>query len=88
MIPLAPNSGLTRSANFVKEEWSTYFDNGRADSISTGGWKGIVYASLTFVDPKTSWNFFSQTNFDPNWIDGGASRSWYLAQAACLGGVS
>src|ERR1700761_5805628 len=87
MLPLAPNSGLTRPAEFVKEEWATYFDNGRADAVA-GGWRGILYANLALEDPVTAWNFFSQPNFDMSLLDAGASLSWYLTMAATLGGVS
>ena len=81
MIPLNPSSGLTRSRNFVSEEWASYFDKGRVDQVA-GGWRGILYANLAIIDPATSWNFFAQNNFDPGWLDGGASRTWYLAYAA------
>ncbi|KAI9676206.1 MAG: hypothetical protein M1829_003035 [Trizodia sp. TS-e1964] len=81
MIPINPSSALTRQRHFVSEEWDTYFSNGRVDQV-VGGWKGILYANLALIDPSTSWNFFSQQNFDFGWIDGGASRTWYLAYAA------
>lgn len=29
-----------------------------------------------------AWNFFAQEDFDPAWLDGGASRTWYLVFAA------
>ena len=81
MIPINPSSALTRSKDFVSEEWKTYFDQGRIDKIA-GGWKGILYANLAIIDPVASWKFFSQNSFDPSWLDGGASRTWYLAYAA------
>jgi endo-1,3(4)-beta-glucanase len=86
MLPVGSHSGLTRPAEFVKEEWATYFDNGRVDSISDG-WKGVAYANYALVDAKTAWNFFSQPNFNSGWLDGGASLSWYLAMSAMLGGA-
>lgn len=84
MIPLNPSSTLTRTKQFVQEEWDTYFANNAADPASNvvGGWKGILYANLAIIDPKSSWNFFAQPNFDNSWLDGGASRTWYLAYAA------
>lgn len=84
MIPINPFSALTRTKNFVTEEWNTYFADGAADPASqvVGGWKGILYANLAITNPVASWKFFSQTNFDPSWLDGGASRTWYLAYAA------
>ncbi len=81
MLPINPSSAYTRNRNFVAEEWATYFDNGRADEVA-GGWRGILYANLALIDPVASWRFFSQSDFDLNWIDGGASRTWYLAYAA------
>ena len=86
MIPLAPPSTLVRTSNFVREEWETYFSNGRADQAG-GGWRGILYANLAIVDPKRAYGFFSQQNFDWGWLDGGASRTWLLAWCSALGGA-
>lgn len=84
MIPLLPPSGLFRNPRFVTEEWDTFFNSTCSDPAEKvqGGWKGILYANLALVDPKTAWRFFSQKNFDATWIDGGASRTWYLAWCA------
>ncbi|KAI9741153.1 MAG: hypothetical protein M1834_002866 [Cirrosporium novae-zelandiae] len=89
MIPLNPSSTLTRTTNFVTEEWNTYFASSAVDPAAnvTGGWKGLLYANLAIIDPKSAWNFFSQSNFDSSWLDGGASRTWYLAWCAALGGA-
>lgn len=87
MIPIMPNSGLTRKPAFIKEEWATYFDNGRVDAIDNG-WRGIIMANLALIDAKSAWEFFSNPSFDPTLLDGGASRTWYLAFSAALGGVS
>ncbi|KAF2477918.1 glycoside hydrolase, partial [Lindgomyces ingoldianus] len=86
MIPLNPSSAYTRPASFVKEEWDVYFSNGRADNV-TGGWKGILYANLALFDPTTAYNFFSNPNFDLGVLDGGASRTWYLAFSAAMAGA-
>lgn len=86
MIPLNPTSALTRPARFVQEEWDEYFSDGRCDRVG-GGWRGILYANLALVDPQKAYQFFSQPNFDMGWIDGGASRTWYLAYCAALGGL-
>ncbi|CAI7663006.1 unnamed protein product [Penicillium viridicatum] len=89
MLPLMPHSPFTRRKEFVHQEWQAMF----AESASTpaskveGGWRGVLYANLALVDPKASWEFFTQPNFDYSWIDGGASRTWYLAFAAGLGGA-
>ncbi|RHZ48115.1 hypothetical protein CDV55_101218 [Aspergillus turcosus] len=89
MLPLLPSSAFVRNAKFVKEEWDAMFaSNGPAPAQNVvGGWKGVLYANLALVDPVASWNFFTQPNFDYSWIDGGATRTWYLAFAAGLGGV-
>ncbi|KAL2075440.1 hypothetical protein VTL71DRAFT_383 [Oculimacula yallundae] len=81
MLPLLPSSTLTRTPTFVREEWDVYFSNGRADAAE-GGWRGVLYANLALSDPRASWEFFSQSGFDVSWLDGGASRTWYLALAA------
>ncbi|PQE33898.1 glycosyl hydrolase family 81 protein [Rutstroemia sp. NJR-2017a WRK4] len=86
MLPLLPHSTLTRTQRFVTEEWNTYFSNGRADAV-VGGWKGILFGNLAIIDAKSSWNFFARGDFDWSWLDGGASRTWYLAMAAGLGGA-
>jgi len=86
MLPLLPSSALTRTRTFVQQEWDTFFSNGRADAVE-GGWKGVLYANLALINPQAAWQFFSQDTFDVSWLDGGASRTWYLALAAGLGGA-
>lgn len=86
MLPLLPSSALTRTRTFVQQEWDTYFSNGRADAAD-GGWRGVLYANLALSNPQAAWRFFSQDGFDVSWLDGGASRTWYLALAAGLGGA-
>ncbi|KAI1369964.1 glycoside hydrolase family 81 protein [Xylaria arbuscula] len=81
MLPLLPSTKFTRPTDFVKEEWATYFDKGRADKVE-GGWKGILYGNLATIDPKAAWTFFTDKSFDPAWLDGGASLTWYQAYAA------
>lgn len=81
MIPLLPSSSLTRKKKFVQEEWDTFFSDDRAKKVE-GGWRGILFANLALIDPKQSYSFFSQDGFDNAWLDGGASRTWYMAQAA------
>lgn len=81
MIPLLPSSPLVRTRQFVQEEWDVYFSNGRAQDIQ-GGWKGIIFGNLATLNPKAAWDFFNSTDFDPSWIDGGASLTWYLAYSA------
>jgi endo-1,3(4)-beta-glucanase len=85
MIPLNPTSAYTRRAEFVREEWDTYFSNGRVDQVQ-GGWKAILYANYALINPQAAYNFFADPNFDTQ-LDGGASRTWYLAYTAALLGV-
>ncbi|KAM5346604.1 hypothetical protein ACJ41O_009609 [Fusarium nematophilum] len=86
MIPILPPSNLARTNKFVKEEWDTYFSNGRVDKIDNA-WKGIIYANYATIEPKKAWDFFRSSSFNAKWIDGGASRTWYLAYAGALAGV-
>lgn len=83
MIPLNPSSAYTRPKDFVTEEWNTFFSGGRVDQIA-GGWRGILYANLALIDPQTSYNYFASDNFDYGSLDGGASRTWYLAYSASM----
>lgn len=89
MLPLSPATPFTRPASFILEEWNTYFNTTSPYPVSTitGGWKGILYGNLACIDPRAAWQFFSQEGFDGSWVDGGASRTWYLAFAAALGGA-
>ncbi|KAI0514987.1 glycoside hydrolase family 81 protein [Xylaria bambusicola] len=83
MLPLLPSTKFTRPADFVKEEWAAFFDKGRADKVE-GGWKSILYGNLATIDPKAAWTFFTDKSFDPAWLDGGASLTWYQAYAAAF----
>lgn len=85
MIPINPSSGYTRNQKFIKEEWATYFDNGRVDHVA-GGWRGILYSNLALIDPKAAYEWFSGPNFNAQYLDNGATLTWYLALSAGLGG--
>ena len=84
MLPLSPASAYTRSTTFINEEWHSYFSEASFNPASKvgGGWRGVLYGNLACIDPQAAWRFFSQEKFDMGWIDGGASRTWYLAYAA------
>lgn len=46
-----------------------------------------MHANLALIDPKASFAFFRDGvggHWDDAWIDGGASRTWYLVWAAGL----
>ncbi|KAF2153956.1 glycoside hydrolase family 81 protein [Myriangium duriaei CBS 260.36] len=87
MIPVMPFSAWTRTTTFVTQEWNTYFANGAVDSVA-GGWRGILYANYAIINPTAAWNFFKNTSFDMNLLDGGASLTWYRTYSAALGGSS
>ncbi|KAH6632996.1 endo-1,3(4)-beta-glucanase 1 precursor [Boeremia exigua] len=92
MVPLSPASALLRPRSFVKEEWDAKFSDGRAvrdgpDGVE-GPWRGVLHANLALLDPKASFSFFRDGVagfWSDLWIDGGASRTWYLVFAAGLG---
>ncbi|PSR75980.1 glycoside hydrolase family 81 protein [Coniella lustricola] len=86
MLPLLPSTKYVRRADFVREEWAQYFSDGRADSV-VGGWRGILYGNLATVQPGQAWDWFSRDGFDPSWLDGGASLTWYMAYSAALAGL-
>ena len=85
MIPINPSSAYTRRRKFVQEEWDAYFSEGRADKAE-GGWKGILYANQILIDPFAALEYFSNPKFDMTSLDGGASRTFYLAYAAVMAG--
>lgn len=82
MIPLTPASTLMRNSQFVQQEWTELLAPivGSLDS----GWRGILQANQALFDPQSSYNFFSQDGFQTEWLDNGASRTWYLAWSAGL----
>ncbi|KAK9358213.1 endo-1,3(4)-beta-glucanase [Lipomyces starkeyi] len=86
MIPITSISSYIRSPEFVYKEWTSLLANA-ADKIDDG-WKGILYANLALFDPKASFRFFSHPSFNDAWLDGGASKTWYLAYSAGIGGAA
>lgn len=89
MIPINPSSGYIRNQNFVTEEWNTYFCEGCVDPVNnvTGGWRGILYSNLALISPTSTWNWLTGSDFDAQYLDDGASLTWYLALAAGMGGA-
>jgi endo-1,3(4)-beta-glucanase len=84
MIPIMPFSTTTRRRDFVQTEWDQFF----AKNISSfqSGWRGILMANQALINPDASYAFFSNSSGDytDQMLDGGASRTWYLAYAAGL----
>ncbi|KAL2187456.1 glycoside hydrolase family 81 protein [Thermothelomyces heterothallicus CBS 203.75] len=81
MLPLLPQTPYVRTPAFVREEWETYFSNGRADAVG-GGWRGVLLGNYATVDPKGAYDFFARSDFDSSWLDDGATRTWYMCYAA------
>ncbi|KAI5845975.1 endo-1,3(4)-beta-glucanase [Tricharina praecox] len=86
MLPLTAISPYIRGQTFVTEEWNLYF-RGKTGAIDDG-WKGILYANLALIDAKGTFAFFNSTGWKAKWLDGGASRSWYMAFSGSLGGAA
>ncbi|ORY75475.1 endo-1,3(4)-beta-glucanase [Protomyces lactucae-debilis] len=80
MIPLSPISAFIRPRRFVEEEWS---ERVQAVSGCAGGWRGIIWANYALVDAEAAWQFFT-CGFDRQYLDDGASLSWYLAFVSSL----
>jgi endo-1,3(4)-beta-glucanase len=84
MIPVMPFSTVTRRRDFVQTEWDQFF----AKNISSieSGWRGILMANQALINPEASYQFFSNgsSDYTDQMLDGGASRTWYLAYAAGL----
>lgn len=85
MLPLTPISAYIRTPTFVAEEWSAVIE-----PILSGvdsGWLGILMANLAISNSTAAYDFFSSPSFSSNYLDGGASLTWYLTYAAGLGGA-
>lgn len=100
MVPITPATAYLRPRPFVKEEWDHFISSNiisptnatKIDSNTPmnadGGWRGILFANLALVDPRASYAFFRDGLngfWDERWIDGGASRTWYLVWAVGVG---
>lgn len=81
MLPQTAISAYMRPQEFVKAEWAKHFDNGRAEQ-AYAGWKSILMANYAMVNPGRAFEYFSQDDFQPDWMDGGLTRTWCLAYAA------
>ena len=84
MLPLLPSSAYTRSAEFIREEWEAYFAPGAFDDARKvqGGWRGVLFGNWACVEPGKAFGVFSGSGWEGQWVDGGASRTWYLGFAA------
>lgn len=83
MLPITPVSSIIRGPTFVEQEWdqqiSTFIDN------VNSGWTGILKLNQALYDPKSSYEFFSSSDWSSSYLDDGQSRTWSLAFS---GGVS
>lgn len=37
-----------------------------------------MYSNLALIDPATTWNWLTGSGFDPQYLDDGASLTWYV----------
>ncbi|RPA80441.1 glycoside hydrolase [Ascobolus immersus RN42] len=84
MLPISAISPYMRPRKFVQEEWDQWFTT-KINEVDSS-WKGLLMANKAIIDPQGAWRFFTGLGFKGQWIDGGASRSWYSVFAAALGG--
>lgn len=84
MLPITPISSYIRGASFVKQEWKAKLE-AIVDQIPDG-WRGILKLNSGLFDPREAWNWFSRSDWDDRYIDGGMSRTWSLAYLAGIGG--
>ncbi|TGZ80596.1 glycoside hydrolase [Ascodesmis nigricans] len=88
MLPLTAISPYIRSSTFVQQEWNVYWPGGTAVEALTDGWKGVLWANWALFDPVKSHEMFRRVDWVNSWLDGGASRAWYLSFAGLLGGAA
>jgi hypothetical protein len=82
MIPLTAISPFIRQPSFVAAEWQAKLAS-IIGSVNSG-WKGILMANLAISNPQSAWNFFTVGFQGAQWLDDGASLTWYLAFIAGL----
>ncbi|VEU23208.1 DEKNAAC104327 [Brettanomyces naardenensis] len=85
MIPITPISNFMRNTQFVKEEWQEMHLGDLSNQIDSG-WKGLLKLNSAIIDPQGAWQFFSDNNFQDQWLDNGMSRTWSLAYCSGMGG--
>lgn len=76
MIPLTPVSGQMRSVDFVTQEWDEMLNDYMPSTA--GGWRGLLRLNQALIDPKTSYEFFSESDAS-DYLDNGMSLTWSLA---------
>lgn len=83
-----PFTPYVRTSTLVQQEWDAYFgnySNGFSPYIDGvhGGWRGILEADYALVDPTGAYAFFDNSTggFDAEYLDDGASLTWYLVSA-------
>ncbi|CAI4046545.1 hypothetical protein N7582_003837 [Saccharomyces uvarum] len=81
-IPITSASSWVRSPTFVKEEWEQNMQP--IINQVNDGWKGIIMLNMALLDPKFSYDFFSQPNFNRNFLDNGQSLTWSLAYSGAF----
>lgn len=84
MLPITPVSSLIRGPTFVQQEWelqiSTFIGN------VNSGWTGILRLNQALYDSKSSYEFFSSSDWSSTYLDDGQSRTWSLAFSGGVAG--
>ncbi|KAH7102853.1 glycoside hydrolase [Auriculariales sp. MPI-PUGE-AT-0066] len=81
MLPVTPASAYARNRDWCREEWETWFSDGRAERIE-GGWRGVVMASRIAWDVRGVAQWFFNDQFDRRYLDDGMSLAYYRALTA------
>ena len=81
MLPATPASAYVRDPTWCKEEWETWFNEGRAEKVE-GGWRGVLMASRIAWDVVSASGWFFNSGLDKKYLDGGMSLAYYRALAA------
>lgn len=86
MIPITSVSSYVRGPSYVKEEWESKLAS-IVDRIPDG-WRGLLKLNQGLYDPKASWQWFTRSDWNPQLIDGGMTRTWSLVYLAGIGGAN
>lgn len=76
-----------RALELTEDELPSSDAGNHVPNSAAGGWRGILMANAAAVDPVASLEFFEkgvEGEWEEKWIDGGASRCWYLVWASAM----
>ncbi|KAL6703656.1 endo-1,3-beta glucanase [Coniothyrium glycines] len=92
--PVTPATAYIRPRPFTKEDCERYLTHSLNHShsraspaeslVDVDARRSLLYAHLALVDARASWAFFRDGEhgfWDERWVEGGASRAWFLVWA-------